>query len=415
MKGTGSGKKGRKQVYRHPAGPAEIWQGRIERIAWGGRGLARAEDGRLLLLSAPLALFAGEAVEAEVHWKARHGEGTVRSWIAPAPERCPPGCAVAERCGGCDLQGAGDHAAALKLAMVDDLLHRQLPSAPTREWHPAPAGTLRHRIQLHWDGKRIGFHRRGSHEIVEVRACPAAEPSLSAAIPRLLDALEAQVLPPRPQRWQLATGTPPGEVWASDEKARAWRLEPDGWKRSEEPVAHDFGPHRLRHPADGFFQVCAPWALRAFAAVLDSWDVRGELLYDLYGGVGLFSRLLKGRFRSHVLVESAADSVAWARRNLEDLAVEFHCADVADWLPQGLGNREDLLLLDPPRAGLGLDLCARLQEAGAGRMLLVGCDGAAFCRDVNALAPAWRLARLAVLDLFPLTVHAEFVGLLQRA
>jgi 23S rRNA (uracil1939-C5)-methyltransferase len=322
---------------------------------------------------------------------------------------------VAERCGGCDLQGAGEHAATLKLAMVEDLLHRQLPSAPARNWHPAPAGTLRHRIQLHWDGKRLGFHRRSSHEIVEIRTCPAAEPSLSEAIPRLLEALEAQVLPPRPQRWQLATGTPPGQVWASDEKGRAWLLEPDGWKRTEEAVTHRVAEQRLRHAPDGFFQVCAPWALRAFAAVLDDWDLRGEVLYDLYGGVGLFSMLLKGRFSRHVLVESGADSVAWARRNLQDLEVEFHCAEVAEWLPPKLGKPSDLLLLDPPRSGLGRDLCARLQETGADRMLLVGCDGAAFGRDVNALAPAWRLERLDVLDLFPVTVHAEFVGLLKKA
>jgi 23S rRNA (uracil1939-C5)-methyltransferase len=322
---------------------------------------------------------------------------------------------VAERCGGCDLQGAGGHAATLKLAMVDDLLHRQLPAAPVREWHPAPAGTRRHRIQLHWDGKKLGFHRRGSHDIIEVRDCPAAEAVLSAAIPRLLDALEAQVLPSRPQRWQLATGTPAAGVWASDEKERTWQLEPDGWKRSEDPVFHGAAGIRLGHGPGGFFQVCAPRAMEAFGSVLAGWDLRGETLYDLYGGVGLFSALLGDRFRRRVLVESGAEACAWARRNLEGLEAEFHCAEVAEWLPEGVGNPPDVLLLDPPRTGLGLELCARLQEAGAGTLVLVGCDGASFCRDVNALAPAWTLAQLAVLDLFPLTVHAEFVGLMKKA
>ena len=354
-------------------------------------------------------------MEAEVRWKARHGEGIVRRWITPDRARVQPGCAVAERCGGCDLQGAGGQAAALKLSMVDDLLHRQLPAAPPREWHPAPEGTRRHRIQLHWDGARLGFHRRGSHEIVEIRTCPAAEACLSEAIPRLQDALQAGVLPPRPQRWQLATGTPAGTVWASDEKERTWRLEPDGWMRTEEPLPHQHGQRILRHAPGGFFQVCAPWAMRAFADVLEAWDLRGEVLYDLYGGVGLFSVLLQGRFQRHILVESAAASTAWASRNLEGLDAEIHTTEVADWLPPSLGAPDDLLLFDPPRTGLGLELCARLQDAGAGGMVLVGCDGAAFCRDVKALGPAWRLDRLAVLDLFPLTVHAEFVGLLKKA
>ena len=89
-------------------------------------------------------------------------------------------------------------------------------------------------------------------------------------------------------------------------------------------------------------------------------------------------------------------------------------ADVAAWVPEGLGAAGDLILLDPPRAGLEPALCDRLATAGAGTLVLVGCDGAAFCRDVKRLAPAWRLDQLAVLDLFPLTSHVECVALLTR-
>lgn len=393
----------------------ELWRGRIERLSWGGQGLARAADGRLLLLSAPLALFPGEEVEAEVRWKPRHGEGTVKRWLAGSPQRSEPDCAVAGRCGGCDLQGAGRHAGELKRAMVEDLLHRQLPSAPPLDWRPAPAEARRHRIQLHWNGTDLGFHRRGSHQLVAVHDCPAADPALAAALPRLREAIQARVLPIRPQRWELSTGTPAGGVWASDEQGRSWFLEPDGWKRSGEPVVHRLGDATLRHAAGGFFQVCAPWAMDAFGSVLAGWDLRGETLFDLYGGVGLFSTLLRGRFQRGVLVESGEDAALWARRNLQDLDVEVHCAAVEDWLPAGLGEPADLLLLDPPRTGLGTALCARLQNAGAASLVLVGCDGAAFCRDLNALAPAWRLDALAALDLFPLTVHVEFIALLRKA
>jgi len=52
-----------------------------------------------------------------------------------------------------------------------------------------------------------------------------------------------------------------------------------------------------------------------------------------------------------------------------------------------------------------------VQAAGASSLVLVGCDGAAFCRDAKRLGPAWRLEKLAVLDLFPLTNHVECVGL----
>ena len=387
----------------------------MDRLAWGGLGVAHGPDRRLLLLEAPLALFPGETVEAEVRWKPRHGEGRITRWLKPDARRVPAACPVASACGGCELWEAGDHTPGLKRQMVEDLFHRQL-GAVDWTWHPAPAEARRHRIQLHWDGAALGYHRRNSHALVAVSTCPAAAEPLSAALPRLKDALEGRALPARPQRWELATGTPAGEVRATDEKGRTWRLEPDGWTRDEAPVTHRLPAATLQHGPGAFFQVSPAWAAQAFGGLLEGWDLRGATLYDLYGGVGFFSALLGRRFQHRILVESGEDAVAWARRNLEALGLpaDGQVADADAWVPEGLGAAEDLILLDPPRAGLTPGLCERLQTAGARTLVLVGCDGAAFCRDLKRLAPAWRLEALAALDLFPLTHHVECVALLRR-
>ena len=404
------------EVYRSPARASVPWRGKIERLAWGGMGVGRGEDGRLILLSAPLALFPGEEVQAEVRWKPRHGEGRVGAWIRRDPRRVRAECPVAGVCGGCDLWEAGPMAGALKREMVADLLARQLPGAPAWRWLEAPPGARRHRIQLHWDGRELGFHRRLSHSVVPVSGCPAAADPLSRAIPRLREALEARVLSPRAQRWELVTGTPAGAVFAVAESGRAWRLEPDGWHAADDPVLHDFGGARLRHRPGGFFQVCPPWAWAAFGEILAAWPLPAGTLFDLYGGVGFFSALLGGRFRRRVLVENDEPAVAWARANLAALGLEAEClaADAAQWAAPDLGGADDLILLDPPRTGLAPELCAKLQGASAPALVLVGCDGAAFCRDVQRLAPAWELAELAVADLFPLTHHVEAVALMRR-
>lgn len=403
-------------AYRKTPAPTETWQGPVERLAWGGKGVGHGPDGRLLLLEAPLALFPGEIVEATVLWKARHGEGRVTRWVARDPRRATPPCSVAETCGGCELWGAGPHAQDLKRLMVADLLRRQLGEAVPWEWHPAPPEARRHRIQLHWDGSALGYFRRHSHTLVPVAACPAAAEPLSAALPRLREALAGHTLPTRPGRWELSTGTPAGEILATDERGRTWRLEPDGWHRSGEPLTHQLGGLTLRHEPGAFFQVSPPWAAEAFRGLLERWAVTGRTLYDLFGGVGLFSALLGKRFDRRVLVESGEAAVAWARRNLESLGLPSEClvGDVAEWMPEGLGTPEDLILLDPPRAGLAPALADRLGGAGAGTLVLVGCDGAAFCRDLKRLAPAWALEKLAALDLFPMTSHVECVALLTR-
>jgi 23S rRNA (uracil1939-C5)-methyltransferase len=394
----------------------ESWQGPIERLAWGGKGVGRAQDGRLLLLEAPLALFPGEEVEATVIWKARHGEGRVTRWLKRDARRAEATCPVAGVCGGCELWEAGRHAPDLKRQMAADLLRRQLGEGVPWDWHPAPEEARRHRIQLHWDGAALGYFKRNSHALVPVSACPAAAEPLSEAIPRLHAALEGRALPARPSRWELSTGTPAGEVLAADERGRTWRLEPDGWHRNAEPLRHQFGGITLQHEPGAFFQVSPPWAAEVFGRVLEGWEVKGRTLFDLYGGVGLFSALLRKRFDHRVLVESGEAAVAWARRNLEALGLPSECvvADVAAWVPEALGGPEDVILLDPPRAGLEPALADRLCTAGAGTLVLVGCDGAAFCRDVKRLSTTWNLERLAVLDLFPLTSHVECVALLTK-
>ncbi|HJV39565.1 MAG TPA: hypothetical protein VJ528_12060, partial [Geothrix sp.] len=267
----------------------------MDRLAWGGRGVAHEADGRLLLLEAPLALFPGEQVEATVIWKARHGEGRVTRWLSRDPRRAPAECPVAGTCGGCELWEAGRHAPELKRQMVADLLRRQLGEEVHWDWRPAPEEARRHRIQLHWDGSALGYFRRHSHALVPVSACPAAAEPLSQAIPRLQEALAAHILTSRPGRWELSTGTPASEVLATDERGRTWRLEPDGWHRSEEPLAQRLGGITLRHEPGAFFQVSPPWAAEAFRSLLEGWNVRGRTLYDLYGGVGLFSALLGKR------------------------------------------------------------------------------------------------------------------------
>ncbi len=404
-------------VYSSRAKAQVLWQGKIERLVWGGLGLGRSEDGKAILLSAPLALFPGEVVEASITWKTRHGEGTVARWVTRNPRRKPTACPVAVECGGCDLWEAGPAMGELKRLMVEDLFTRALPEAPEWTWLHAPAEARRHRIQLHWNGRELGFHRRKSHSIVEVAACPAAAEPLSAAIPRLAEALKERILPTRPQRWELATGTPAGTVYAISETARTWRLEPDGWHPCQESLAHDHGTFALQHALGGFYQVSPPWAAEAFRTVLESWDLRGVTLFDLFGGVGFFSALLGSRFNHRCLVEYDATAVEWARVNLENLGLGAECiaADASEWVPEGLGGPGDMILLDPPRAGLSPELCEHLQSARADSLVLIGCDGASFCRDVKRLEPAWRLEALAALDLFPLTHHVECVGLLRRA
>jgi 23S rRNA (uracil1939-C5)-methyltransferase len=175
----------------------------------------------------------------------------------------------------------------------------------------------------------------------------------------------------------------------------------------------------LQQQPRAFFQACPEWAWEAFGQVLGGWRLNGTLLFDLYGGGGFFSRLLAGAYQRSLLVETSALAIADARANLAGMQADIQEADVARWLASQQGSwasPADTVLLDPPRAGLPPAVSQRLAECSAGQIILVGCDGAAFCRDIRRLCEQgrWRLAQLAILDLFPFTPAVECIGLLRR-
>lgn len=421
-------------------GRATSWHGVVERLAWGGLGVGRLEDGRVVLLRAPLALFPSEEVSAVVEIKAKHAEGGVLEWTKRDPRRVEPACPYALRCGGCDLWGAGESAGELKQQMVADLLHRNLPQAPEWAWFPAPADERRSRIQLHWDGERLGYHERGTHTIVDIDACPMAEERLSRLIPLVRQALMVGVLPNQPMRWELAAGTPKRkDGWdlvaiqkpeGGGKRDAAWGV----WTRDD--LEHGNAPSRtgrglplpqIEHwlpgalyivPAGSFFQACPWWAQDAILDATEHWDFSGNVLFDLYGGVGFLTMLFIDRFKMAVLIEQDSQAANEARNNLCSFPVAVFERQVESWITsrsiKDAITPADAVILDPPRSGLAESVTGALRKLRPKALLLLGCDGANFCRDVQRIAPAWRLERLAVLDLFPNTAHVECLGLLTR-
>ena len=399
-----------------PAPPTEPWTGTVDRLGWGGRGIARTPDGRVILLESPLALFPGEEVDAQIALRKRHGEGFVTGWRTRDPRRTGSGCVAASVCGACDLWEAGPAAAELKQLMVADLFNRHLDGDLPWDFHAAPETARRSRIQLHWNGKRLGYHRRREWAIAAISSCPMADDAVSTAIPQLAEALRGRKLPDDPDRWELATGTPGGRVIATAEEqpGHAWELRGGAWEPTSEPLLHRFGEVSLCQSPGTFFQVYPAWAWEAFSTIFNGFGLEGRTLFDLYGGGGFFSAMLGGRFNRCVIVEGDPAAVADARANLAGRDVEFHPQDIAHWLPKQLGTDGDFVILDPPRSGLTERIGNRLKGCRASAVVLVGCDGAVFCRDIKRLAPEWQLTKLAVADLFPNTVHVECVGLLTR-
>jgi 23S rRNA (uracil1939-C5)-methyltransferase len=394
--------------------PQEKWSGEVLRLAWGGKGIASHQDGRLLILTSPLALFPGEIVEAQVTWKKKHGEGLVTRWLSPSTKRVPSQCEFGELCGGCDLWESDSYGSELKKLMIQDLFQRQL-NCQDFKWMPAPVQTKRHRIQLHWDGMKLGFFERKSHRIIEIRECPTAHPSLSQAINYLRDSLVNQRVPSHPQRWELGTGTPSIGVIATTESGIHFSLNDGQFIQGDYVLREQLGDLILNHRPGSFFQACPEWAFESFSSILQDWPLSGDRLFDLYGGVGLFSAILRRHFKYFYLIESSAESVEYAKKNFDRLQINGICiqGDVAKVDLASLCSSRDTVLIDPPRVGCSVNLLEQVNSCRVKTVVMIGCDGATWARDIKRLSN-YQIESLAAIDLFPNTHHAECLALLRR-
>lgn len=384
----------------------------VVRPALGG-GVARAPDGRVVFVRHALV---GERVRVRVtEESARFLRGDAVEVERPAPGRVAPPCPHAGpgRCGGCDLQHAdGETERAWKEAIVAEQLRRvaRLDHAVALEAAPsAPAGS-RTRLRCGVDASGgLGLRRARSHDLESLDACWLADDRLRPAFARRWDGAREVELRAIGDGPPLAIAT-----WA-DGSSTALDL-------AGAPLE---GAHSVARVAGRDYRVSprsfwqshrdAPEVL-AEAVARAARVGPGDRVLDLYGGVGLFSVALAdavGPGGRVVCVESSPDAAADARANASSRPwVEVRESRVA---PDALGDdpADAVVVVDPPRTGLGRGVAAALARARPRRVVYVSCDAATLARDLRTFLDArFDLVGLAAYDLFPKTEHVELVACL---
>jgi tRNA/tmRNA/rRNA uracil-C5-methylase (TrmA/RlmC/RlmD family) len=389
-------------------------------VAHGGHCVARHE-GRVLFVRHALP---GERVVVRV--TEDNGGSYCRAdaveILEASPDRVEPPCPFSGpgRCGGCDFQHVAWSAQReLKAAVVAEQLSRLAKLDWDVTVEELPGGPLGWRTRMRMAvsrGGRAGFRGHRSHGVVEVDDCLISVPGSTGTVVN--------------RQWQpggelLVTRDESGDVHVSESRLQPRRgrgmvlTRPRAVKGGETAVELAAG-RTWRLAATGFWQV-HPAAAETLAAVVGEWAAArpGMRAWDLYGGVGLFASVLAEQVDvtgSVLVVESEARAVRDGERNLSDLQqVGWRCGKVEDVLgsPELVGDRPDVVVLDPPRKGAGKEVVAEVAQRQPSRVVYVACDPAALARDVAEFADhGYRLARLRAFDAFPMTHHVECVALL---
>ena len=393
----------------------------LGRVAAGGACVSRAPDGRVVFVRHGLP---GERVRAVVTGEtSTYLRADAVEVLEPSPDRVEPPCPYARpgRCGGCDFQHVAlPRQRTLKAQLVAEQLQRLAGVAWDGEVE-AVAGDdgglgWRTRITYSADSRgRLGLHRHRSHDLQLLDRCLIAAPG----VPDVLDlswpgatAVEAATTAPGDQAVVHVDGRPPvlpdvdAGVVVGGRRLRA----PHG-------LSHTVHGRRFEVSAGGFWQGHRGAADLLAGLVLDGLaPQRGESAVDLYAGAGLFAGLLGeavGESGRVLAVESDPRAAADAARNTADLPhVKVRTEAVTAAVVRRLGD-PDLVVLDPPRSGAGLEVARALSGLRPRALAWVSCDAATFARDLRVLLDVgWSLESLRAFDCYPMTEHVETVALL---
>jgi 23S rRNA (uracil1939-C5)-methyltransferase len=426
---------------------------RIDKVVYGGDGLARLNDqsGSVFV---PFTL-PGETVEVGdiVSIRARR-EAPLLSVLDASLARVEPQCMHFGECGGCQYQHAAypEQLNLKRMILAESLERAGIKELPKITIHSAEPWQYRNRIRLRIaevDGSlRVGYLRRDSSEFLPIQMCPISSPLLWRAAQALL------TLQGDATRWlrfaveiELFTNADETKlqmtIFVSREPQHGFANLCEQLKELAPELAgagvfvmQDRGHSRktarmiigITWGADGlnysvnketywvsrgtFFQVNR--FLIDHLVQLVTEGRRGSIAWDLYAGVGLFSRQLTKQFAKVVAVEAASGDLSRTFKGEGRIAIN---ATTLEFLQNAILQRErpELVVVDPPRAGVGAEVCSLLVRLQPREIVYVSCDPVTLGRDLKAMIDSgYKLSALHLVDMFPQTYHQETVAVLER-
>ncbi len=425
---------------------------RIEKLVYGGEGLAH-HDGHTVFV--PLVL-PGELVEIEAaERKKKFVRGRLERVVEPSPERVAAACPYYARCGGCQYQHMPYEA---QLRYKAEMLRETLGRIGKIQWtgpietHASPPYGYRNRAQ--WKlrpagasdgtGAGIGYFEMSSTKLCAIEECPISSPRLNDALSRLrgliargkvlsaIDEIEAfadsnddkVLLNLSGERLTdsavsiaaaLREAVPYAEsILIQDRRADKFHLDGPGFLNYTSGGA----TYRVGHLS--FFQVNR-FLLEKLVEAVTGGPEHGKLALDLYAGVGLFTVALTKRFDRVIGVESNAAAASDLEHNLKESGGASPAgrnttteAFLSRWR-----DRPELVVLDPPRAGVEASAIAQLKRLGPARICYASCDPPTLGRDLALLcgtndASAYEIEDVNLFDIFPQTYHMEVLVRLRR-
>ncbi len=440
----------------------------IESLAYGGNGVGRL-DGFVVFVRRGLP---GDTVKARItKVKRNHAEALATEVVTVGPKHVDAPCAHYPTCGGCRFQDlAYEEQVAQKHAWVVDSFRRlgAMPDAPIEPIVPA-VETFGYRNRMEYsfaqldDGPTLGLHKAGRwDEVLQIDKCWLTSDLGNAirnavrgwALEERLEAYNQETRQGYLRHLVVREGRNTGQALVQLVTAKGDRFERDHfvdvlrafpevrsihWAINDTPaevtnlptellwgedaIEEELNGLRFRIRPTAFLQTNTKMAERLYELAVDAAALTGnQTVYDLYCGTGTIGLSMAKDALTVWGVEISEEAVACAIENaqLNNITnAAFFAGNVGQSLDdlRDRAGEPDVVIVDPPRAGLAGRALRRLGAVEAGRIVYVSCNPTTLASDVKVLRDeyGYELRRVTPVDMFPHTPHVESVSLLERA
>ena len=448
---------------------------KIDQIAFGGSGVAR-HDGLVVFVRG--AIPGDSVSVQVIKKKKDYAEARIVSLLEPSPDRVFAPCPYSGHCGGCQWQhvryqrqleykrGHVQEALARIGNLSGVLIHDPVSSDSvfgyrnkmefsfaSRLW--SPAGDTDRR-----DGTlALGLHAPGTfYKVIDVDACLLIEEKGNEILRCVKKFARESGLPaydlkthqgywrfltlrysPSFKEWMVNIVTHEAnrtlmEEWAQTvresfpevktlvnnitaRKASIAVGEREMVILGDSTITDQLGTYLFHISANSFFQTNSSGALKLYHKVLEYADLTGrETVLDLYSGTGTIPVFLAKSSKLVIGMEIAASAVGDAERNCRSNGIE-NCSFILGDIRESLGSfriKPDVLIIDPPRAGMHQEVLARAMALCSERIIYISCNPATLARDLGEMSRDYEITEVQPVDMFPHTYHVEVVAKLVR-
>jgi len=396
-------------------------------LTYGGDAMGRLPDSRAVFV--PFGL-PDERVRVRLTEEKRgFAPGEIVEILQSAPERISPRCKHFGQCGGCHYQHLPyEKQLEAKAAILRDQLTRigKIQNPPVKPTVASPdAWNYRNHVQFHLDAQgKLGFQAPNSNRVIPVSECHLPESPINALWPQLEFEPETGI-----ERVSVRAGM-------DDELMLIFESDsPDAPEFEIEAgisVVHVFDEHAVviageDHitmkvlgreffvSAPSFFQVNTAMAEKMVQHLLDRLPTSQSVLLDVYCGVGLFSAFLAPECKQLIGIEVSESACENFVINLNEFDnVELYEDFAEDVLP-ALDVQPDIILVDPPRAGVEKEALNAIVKMNPKVIAYVSCDPSTLARDAARLIHGgYKLLDVTPFDLFPQTLHIESISIFEK-